>query len=200
MNYNVILDQPSESVFINGNAYKIETDFKNWLNFKILIDGDPTHEEITVALSFIFEVFPDEPLDDIAKAIVSFMTNTETAEKDPDSPVLMRDLHKADKDDKGKRIIDYESDADYIYSAFMQTYGIDLQTVDMHWHKFQALFIGLPEDTKIKQAMSYRSIEPSDMADLSKSEKKRIKKFIEFYALPDNRTQDEIDKEFANSL
>lgn len=42
----------------------------------------------------------------------------------------------------GERDFDYEQDASEIYSAFYQTYRIDLLTADMHWYQFSALLNG----------------------------------------------------------
>jgi len=62
-------------------------------------------------------------------------------------------------DDKSKPSFDFEQDADYIYSAFMQTYRIDLidQRGKLDWRKFIALFQGLPENAKIREIMDIRS-------------------------------------------
>lgn len=38
-----------------------------------------------------------------------------------------------------KQAFDFEVDADLIYAAFIQQYGIDLQTEEMHWWKFMIL-------------------------------------------------------------
>ena len=55
-------------------------------------------------------------------------------------------------------ILDYEIDADLIYSAFMEQYGIDLIDIEeLHWHKFLALLNGLSGSTKLREVMGYRS-------------------------------------------
>ena len=48
---------------------------------------------------------------------------------------------------------DYASDAPYIVAAFQQTYGIDLTNSTMHWWRFRALFLSLPEDTLMHKIM-----------------------------------------------
>jgi hypothetical protein len=45
------------------------------------------------------------------------------------------------------RLYSFEKDADLIFSAFRQTHGIDLETAEMHWWKFLALFMDLGADT-----------------------------------------------------
>ena len=51
--------------------------------------------------------------------------------------------------------IDWLIDSEYIYSAFLQQYGIDLIKTDLHWHDFLSLFNGLRE-TKLNDIMSSR--------------------------------------------
>lgn len=83
---------------------------------------------------------------------------------------------------RDRQIRDFEQDAECIYSAFREVYGINLQTIPyMHWWEFQTLFAGLPEKTEIKQRIMYRSIDLRTIKD--KDERKRIKKIQEIVAL-----------------
>ncbi len=70
--------------------------------------------------------------------------------------------------DGGVPLVDWDLDADLIYAAFMQAYGIDLIEADMHWHKFLALFSALPEETLMVKIMSYRAYtgQDKDMLEL----------------------------------
>ena len=96
-------------------------------------------------------------------------------------------------------IYSFEHDAEYIYAAFLDQYGIDLQDIEhLHWWKFRALFKGLKEDTLISKIMGYRSIEITN--NMSDSEKKYYRKMKQIYALPDNRTQEEKERAFTNAI
>lgn len=55
-----------------------------------------------------------------------------------------------------ERTLDLVQDGDYITASFMQAYGIDLTTADMHWHLFLALLRGLPKQTKLAEIIGYR--------------------------------------------
>lgn len=59
----------------------------------------------------------------------------------------------------GPRAFDLVLDGDYIVAAFQQAYGVDLTDpgLDMHWHRFLALFTGLPESTLMAQIEGYRT-------------------------------------------
>ena len=98
-----------------------------------------------------------------------------------------------------KQIYNYEFDAEYIYSAFMQEYKIDLQDIEsLHWWKFKALFNGLTEETQFVKIMGYRTIDISKIKD--KKEKKRYKELQRLYALPDMRTEEEKEYDFAEAF
>ena len=59
---------------------------------------------------------------------------------------------------RGEQVLFYDVDGDYIYSAFMQQYGIDLIDIkELHWHKFKALLNGIGKPTKLNEIMSYRA-------------------------------------------
>ena len=48
--------------------------------------------------------------------------------------------------------------------------------------------------------MGYRALDASDFAKMGKEEAKSYRELQRIYALPDNRTQEEIDAAFAASL
>lgn len=58
---------------------------------------------------------------------------------------------------RGERTLDYWMDQDYIAGSFLHAYGIDLTRQDIHWHLFLALVRSLPEGTKMREVMGYRS-------------------------------------------
>ena len=104
--------------------------------------------------------------------------------------------NKKTNNKKNNYIYSYEYDADYIYSAFMQQYNIDLTEIEyLHWWKFRALFEGLNKDTKIVEIMGYRAMDLSKIKD--KKEKNFYKKMKELYALPDMRTTLQKEQDFA---
>ena len=54
---------------------------------------------------------------------------------------------------------DFVQDDQYIYSAFLDQYGIDLNKVEyLHWWEFRALFVGLKQDCEISRIMGYRAM------------------------------------------
>ena len=76
----------------------------------------------------------------------------------------------------------------------MQAYGIDLTSVDLHWHMFKALFLSLPEDTKIKQIMQMRGYKKDN-----KSYERQSEELKRAWSLNKTSTQD-IDISDINEL
>ena len=83
-----------------------------------------------------------------------------------------------------KRLFSLKYDAEYIYSSFLQAYGIDLIDAQnsLHWKKFNALLNGLPSDTKFAEVLKIRSYKPQK-GD-SKQYKESMRKLKKEYALP----------------
>ena len=100
---------------------------------------------------------------------------------------------------KEKQIYSYEFDAEYIYSAFMEQYNIDLNSIKyLHWWKFKALFNSLNENVLFSKIMGYRAMNINKIKD--KDMKKHYKKMKKIYALPDMRSEEEKENDFADAL
>lgn len=132
-------------VTINGSPFSIYTDFRKWMRFEIEVGKLRQGENIDVSYLFKNEMPPCCNLRDL---FVFSRPVSELPRLRKDSDVIA---------------LDYEIDADYIYSAFMGQYGIDLIEIEeLHWHKFLALLKGLREGEVITKIMSYRCYEKED--------------------------------------
>ena len=72
-------------------------------------------------------------------------------------------LHYMSLTDKDIKIDKTSYDDDYIYSAFLSQYNIDLQDIKhLHWWKFKAMFKSLNEDNRKYFSIDFkpRSIQP----------------------------------------
>jgi hypothetical protein len=129
-----------EAVEVDGSFYKVHTSFKYWLRFLELISDSHTPPQ-----DFDFMYIEKKPASRINGliALVQFCN----------PPTILPHTDKLEG--SGEKAVDYAIDADYIFAAFMERYGIDLVESDMHWYKFQALFKGL-HDTKLNEIIGYR--------------------------------------------
>lgn len=103
------------------------------------------------------------------------------------------------EEQKQSQIYSFTHDTDYIYAAFMEQYGIDLNAVELDWWKFSAMFAGLKEDCLISKIMGYRA---TDTVGMNKEQKKFYKKMKDVYKLPGNMSEEDraLEKEVTKAL
>lgn len=82
----------------------------------------------------------------------------------------------------------FETDWDYIYTAFLEQFKVDIQDEDMHWWKFRAMFQSLNEKTRFGEIVGYRSVKIS--GKMTKEQKDFYKKMKRLYALPKNAKEE----------
>ena len=171
---------------------KINTNFRSFILFELLMQDKEISQDDKVALAL--NLFYEETPRDFKKAfegIVWFYTRGKQIKQKNDD-------EKISKKNK-KKIYSYEHDAELIYTAFLDQYSIDLNEIDyLHWFKFKALFEGLRDDNKICKVMGYRALDLSKIKD--KEEKKRYKKLQREWAVPDDRTDEEKERDFADAF
>ena len=168
---------------------KINTNFRSFILFELLMQDNKIKEQDKIILTL--QLFFKEPPRDVKKAMEGILWFYRRGEKEK--------ISKKGEGNSKKQIYSYEYDAKYIYSAFLSQYGLDLNEVDnLHWFKFKALFEGLNEENKICEIMSYRSIDLNKIKD--KEERKKYRRLQRQWALPDNRSVEEKEKDFADAL
>lgn len=175
-----------ESLSISGKDCPIKTDFKVWLKFsEIMGQGISEAQKLPEIFKLIFDELPPNLFNAMAE-IIDFYRCGASNQKNTTDRVPQ------------KRIFDFEFDADLIYAAFLQQYKIDLCNTEMHWWKFKALFDCLSEETKFMKVLGYRSIDISKIRD--KKQKQQYRKLKELYRLPDNRSEEQKEKDFSLSI
>lgn len=131
------------TIEVDGRLYSIYTDFRVWLRFEISLKEH--RRDGSVPIGYLFK--NDRPLYCNVQALMAF------AHPPRELPRAVRGTGS------DVTVIDFKLDADLIFAAFLQQYGIDLTTVDeLHWHKFLALLHGL-KGTKLDEVMAYRCYE-----------------------------------------
>lgn len=187
---NILIDLVPQTVTIEGEDYKINSDFRTSILFELLMQDNSIGEEekIFMALDLYYSVIPTN----IGEAIEQMLW-----------------FYRCGKDEgvskgtgKGRgitQIYSFEYDDDYIYSAFLDQYGIDLQDIPyLHWWKFKAMFKALKEDNEIVKIMSYRAMDMSKIKD--KEEKAYYRKMKELYKIPISKDEESKLEEINNIL
>lgn len=193
---NILIDLVPDSVEIEGIRYGINSDFRIGILFELLMQDNTLLEEekIDIALNLYYEEIPHDIVEAVNKMLWFYRCGKDMGVK-------------SNQDGEGssegggtvERIYSFEHDDDYIYSAFLTQYNIDLQDIEyLHWWKFRALFKSLKEDNLISKIMSYRSMTINN--DMTDSEKKYYRKMKELYKLPDERTEEQKERDFNNAM
>lgn len=136
-----------DTILIGGEPFEVLTDFRVWMRFCDLFEK--WDQETDLRIDFIFPGrIPALQTPEDLQAILDFAYPRSEVPKSSGGA--------------GGRILDYMIDGDYIFSAFLGQYGIDLTEADLHWHKFYALLRGLNKGTRLHEIMGYRSYEGPD--------------------------------------
>lgn len=187
---NILVDLLPKKVTIDNKEYKINSDFRTSILFELLMQDGSIGEKdkILMALELYYSKIPRNINESIEQILWFYRCG--------------KDITKSKGNGKGKsitQIYSFEYDDDYIYAAFMDQYGIDLQDIEyIHWWKFKALFKSLKEDNEIVKIMGYRSADLSKIKD--KEQKSNYKYMKELYKIPIPQDEREKLDEITNAL
>lgn len=180
---NVILDDLPETVEIQGLKYSINSDFKTFMRFEILM-GD-TEISDSLKLTIALEMFYGD----------QFIINEMEAIERILDVYIGEEIEEPPK--KLDPIYSFKEDGNLIYVSFIEAYNIDLTVTRMHWWKFKALFFNLPETTAMARVMGYRAKKITP--DMSREDIKFYKNMKRIYALKQHKTLSEKEESFADS-
>lgn len=180
---NILIDLLPTSVEVNSIEYEINSDFRTSMLFELMMQESKFEdkEKILQALNLYFPNVPED-IDAAINKILWFYSCGKSAES-------KKGIGKG----KATQIYSFEYDDDYIYSAFLDQYGVDLQDIQyMHWWKFKAMFKALKEDNELVKIMGYRAMDLSKIKD--KEQKAYYKRMKDMYKIPNNINKDEKEK------
>lgn len=187
---NIILDVLPETVEIDGAEYRINSDFRISILFELLMQDDEVgkRQKLIQGLKLYYPEIPHNVTMAVDKMIWFYRCGKETESGGHGSG-----------SGRAKQIYSFEHDDDYIYAAFLEQYGIDLQDVEeLHWWKFRALFRGLSEDTEFVKIMGYRSVKIT--SKMSKEQREFYKKMQSIHALPITDAERKADELLTEAL
>lgn len=165
-----------ESLPTEWNGYHINTGFHIGVQIALLMEDESVNERVRMQI-LLQLLFGDEngeiekcptSIDEVQECLDFFMSGW--------------NHDKSSKQENQERIMDYNIDQGRIYADFMQIYGIDLQTTEMHWWKFNWLLWNMPrERSSFMQVIEIRTKKPRKGASID--ERKAITKGKEVYGL-----------------
>lgn len=157
---NILTESLPEQIKVRDSIFEPVTDYRASIEFEMLVENG--EKNIQALLS---PFFPNGLPYDIAAATEAvlwfYACGAERTQTE----------NKQNKTAERKRVYSFKVDAEAIYSDFSRFYNIDLSSAKLHWWKFRALLMGLPEDSAFKKRIYYRTC---DTKDLPKKERKRI--------------------------
>lgn len=187
----MLIDGLPTKLDVGGQFYNIYTDFRDWINFDMMIkDKELTNEEKVDCALAMFKEYPHDT--ELAiDALIDFFTLShldwrKTRQKEY-SQTEQGKISNTKKPTYSEKVIEpvfsFEYDENFVISAFRQYYNINLLTIKyMHWWEFKALFDGIPDNSKLRERMMYRSIDIAKVTD--KEEKARLRRIKYQLALP----------------
>jgi hypothetical protein len=187
---NILVDDLPEAVEVGGKSYPINTDFRSCLRTIMACeDGELTgYEKSMVILTNLFPKIPDD-LDAALEKAQWFLDGGERQQEQTEERPQ-------------PRVYSFAKDSNFIFAAFRQTHGIDLQTVDLHWWKFIALFMDIGQDTTFSQLTALRKRVKTGKA--SKEEREAAKELGYVFEIADTETRNldelEVEDEFMKAL
>lgn len=137
---------------------EIDPDFRTVLKcLRVLDDPDATDEHKMFLLMRWF--FKSVYVPDAAAVFAAFISCGDEATDEP--------------------VMDFEQDADAIYTSFLSQYGIDLTEVQgLHWRKFQVLLSGLGQHTELCERIALRELDTSKMKGEEKIKADKAKRRV----------------------
>lgn len=184
---NILSDRLPDTVTVDGSQYPIHTDFRTWIIFEGLISDNtvPMMERMLAMIELCYIEHPEPSIEAVMALLGFYMGNRKQGQGGSENKA-------------GKPNYSFEHDAEYIYAAFFTQYHIDLQTADLHWYQFKALFAAIDDTTMFGKILGYRGMEPSKIKD--KEQKAFYRKMKSLYKLPDNRTPEQIERDMISEM
>lgn len=178
---SLLLDSAPLTLNIGGAKYPIKTDYRTWVRFEMMMLDDGLDDAVLFdAIGLVFDGCLPPP-EHIGETVDQMMWFYQCGH--PDTPIGGSGAPK-------QRVYDYTVDDGYIYAAFLQQYGVDLQQqAQLHWWQFYAMFISLSSDCKFAEILGYRSTKIS--TKMSPEERRFYRRMQKMYALPQPKTEDD---------
>lgn len=157
---------PPDTITVNGVEYPVETDFRVWVRFQGIFLSDGTNEAKAEKVCELMDEMGLPQTKEALDAMLQFYSGASTENQTGSGGNV--------------QAYDFEKDSEYIFSAFLDSYGIDLTTAQLHWWRFKALFKSLPEDCHMCKIMMYRTI---DLKKVPKEQRKFYREMKSRYSL-----------------
>lgn len=177
---NILTDVLPSTVAIDGRQIEVNSDFRACLRTIMAFEDNAlTPQEKTFVLMANLYPIPPEDSEGALREAIWFLNGGKETEEDSDS----------------MRLYSFSKDANFIFAAFRQTHGIDLQKDNLHWWTFLALFLDLGSETTFCNLVSLRKRIKTNKA--TKEERAAAREMGDLIDVPDvdDRTLEQKEQE-----
>jgi hypothetical protein len=175
MPVNLLIDTLPQELFVNGKLLKIRSDHRTCLRIISAFESEELTgvEKQWVMLQNMY-IDPLQEMDVVPalEQAVSFLNGGSIPSQDQFA----------------RRTFSFSHDSNFIFAAFQQTHGINLQQVEnLHWWVFLALFMDLGADTVFCNLISLRRRVHDGKA--SREERDQARDLGEIFDVPEPDTR-----------
>lgn len=167
------------TVEIDGRKYDIDSDFRAMIQFEMLMFNEEIDDEekLIQSLELFYLDCPHNIQEAINQLLLFYKCGNE----------IISSSHNSERK-VSEPVYSFEHDGDYIFSAFLNQYAINLQEIEyLHWWQFRALFKSLHEEHEFVKIMRYRATDLSKIKD--KEQRAYYQKMKEIYKLPVSKAE-----------
>jgi hypothetical protein len=182
---NILTDQLPRAIRIDGTVYPINSDFRDCLQIILAFEDNDLAwvEKQAVLLNNLYVEQPTNTREAIKKGV----------------KFLNGHLAGGEGSGSGYRLYSFSKDANFVFAAFQQTHGIDLQNTEyLHWWQFMTLFMDIGSDTFFSNLVGLRKRVKSGKA--SKEEKQVAREMGDLFDVPEVDTRDLAEKELERAF
>ncbi|QCT70827.1 bacteriophage Gp15 family protein [Eubacterium maltosivorans] len=179
-----------KTVEVDGHHYPIDPDYRVMAAFEVNMQEKRGDERAVIAATLLL-FYPEGIPANIEMAAQKMLWFYQCGKEEKS--------REAESSRHPKQVYSFKADEGYIFSAFLDQYGINLLEVEfMHWWVFRRLFNGLKADNEIVKIMGYRSVKID--SKMPPEKRHLYRKLQKQYQLPDYRTEEQREKDMVTAL
>ena len=171
------------NVSINGEKFIINTDFRIFVDFEYEMQEIDRNKAVNKVLKRFYPAFSiiiEQNL--LNEAIDKFLWFYQCGKEE------VEEIKSNSKAKKAKNSYSYKYDDQYIWGAYKMYFNVDLTKDEIHWWKFKAMWMTIPQEAEFTKIKGYRSYTGKD---------KNLLELKDYYKLPltESEKQDKIRRE-----
>lgn len=193
---NILTDILPTEFSVDGYKIKINYDFRTMIQIDLLFKDNSIdmHEKWEKAFNLFYKEIPFLQIKEYQfKILGEYLIDFYSCGK---LNINNNSEKNSNNNLSENPIFCFKFDAEYIYSAFLHDYKIDLQKENLHWWIFNSLFKNLSEENEFIKIMKYRAIKINK--DMSSKEREFYKSMKKKYKIPTETNH--INMEYKNAL